>query len=88
MPLLTHAVKEGLLLLFLVAAPPLLAVLAVGLVSAVVQTATQVKDAAVSSVPKLAAALVALALAGPFIGGQLVRFARALLLVIPAIGRS
>jgi flagellar biosynthesis protein FliQ len=39
-------------------------------------------------VPKLIAALIALAVAGPWIGGQVVRFMRAVLEAVPGLGRS
>jgi len=47
-----------------VSAPFLLAGLAVGLAVAIIQTATQLQESALSFVPKLAVALVVLALAG------------------------
>ena len=67
--------REAVLLVLLVSAPPLLAALAVGLVTGVVQAATQVQDPALGVVPRLAAVLVALGLAGPWIGARLTRFA-------------
>jgi flagellar biosynthetic protein FliQ len=85
---LVHALREGLMLVLLLSAPPVLAVLVVGLISAILQTATQVKDTAVSSVPKLLAGLAALALAGPWIGSQALAFFRAVLEAVPTIGRT
>jgi type III secretion protein S len=67
--------REAVLLVLLVSAPPLLAALAVGLVTGVVQAATQVQDPSLGVVPRLAAVFVALGLAGPWIGGRLTRFA-------------
>ena len=83
-----QALKEALVLVLLCASPPVLAVLAAGVLMGFLQTATQVRDATISSVPKLIAALVALALAGPWIGGQLLRFMRAVLEAVPALGRT
>jgi flagellar biosynthesis protein FliQ len=83
-----HALREALVLVLLCAAPPVLAALAAGVVMGLLQTATQVRDATVSTVPKLLAALVALAVAGPFIGGQVLKFTRAVLEAVPALGRS
>jgi flagellar biosynthesis protein FliQ len=85
---LIHALREGLMLVLLLSAPPVLAVLVVGVISAILQTATQVKDASVSSVPKLLAGLAALALAGPWIGSQALAFFRAILEAVPTIGRT
>ena len=85
---LAHALTEALWLALLLSAPPLVAVLATGVVMSLVQTATRVEERSVSTVPKLVAALVALALAGPWIGAELVRFLRAVLAALPAVGRS
>ena len=85
---MTQALREALVLVLLCAAPPVLAVLAAGVLMGLLQTATQVRDATVSSVPKLVAALVALAVSGPWIGGQLMRFMRAVLEAVPGLGRT
>lgn len=74
-PTLLHLGREALLLVLLVSAPPLLAALAVGLVAGVLQAATQVQDPALGAVPRLAAVLGALAVAGPWIAARVVRFA-------------
>lgn len=83
-----YALREALLLVLALAAPPLVAVLAVGVATGVLQTVTQVRERSVSTVPRIVAALVALALAGPWIGARLVAFVRAVLEAVPALGRS
>ena len=83
-----EALRQALLLLLTLAAPPLLAVLLVGVASGVVQTLTQVRERSLSVVPRIAAALLALALAGPWIGARLTALLRAVLEAVPAIGRS
>jgi flagellar biosynthetic protein FliQ len=83
--LVLRATREGLLLVLLLSAPPLLASLAVGLVVGVVQAATQIQDQALAFVPKLVVVLAVLALMGPALGAQLVRFTTALLVAIPAV---
>jgi type III secretory pathway component EscS len=80
-----RATREGLLLVLLLSAPPLLASMAVGLVTGVVQAATQIHDQALAFVPKLVVVLLVLAMMGPVLGAQLVRFTDALLLAIPTI---
>lgn len=85
---LQQALREALVLVLLCAAPPVLAALLAGIVMGLLQTATQVRDATVAAVPKLIAALIALAVAGPWIGGQVVRFMRAVLEAVPGLGRS
>ncbi len=80
-----RAVREGLLLVVLVSAPPLLASLVVGFVIGVVQAATQIQDQTLSFVPKLLVVTLVLIALGPVLGAQLLRFTSALLLAIPAI---
>lgn len=65
---------QALSLIATVAAPFLVAALVVGLVVALIQTATQVQESVLSFVPKLAAALLVLALAGHYLLERLTRF--------------
>ncbi len=74
-PLLLHVGREALLLALLVSGPPLGAALVVGAVTGVLQAATQVQEPTLGVVPRLAAVLGALALAAPWIGARVVRFA-------------
>jgi flagellar biosynthesis protein FliQ len=61
--------------------------LLVGVASALLQSLTQVRDRSLSTVPRIVAALLALALAGPWIGARLLTFTRALLEAVPVLGR-
>ncbi len=74
-PVLLHVVREALWVVLLVSAPPVGAALAVGLVTGVLQAATQVQEPAVGVVPRLVAVLGALAVASPFIGARVLRLA-------------
>ena len=85
---LVRVLQESLYLALLLAAPPLAAVFGTGLVMGLLQSATRVEDRTLSSVPKLVAAFVALGLAGPWIGAELVRFTTALLEAVPTVGRT
>jgi len=74
-------------MLLMVSAPILLVVLVVGLVVSVFQAATQINEATLSFVPKIIAAVVVLAVAGPWMLSTLVDYLRATLLGIPgAVG--
>jgi flagellar biosynthesis protein FliQ len=84
---LLHALREGLYLVLLLAAPPVLAVLAVGVASAFLQTLTRVKDPSLSAVPRLLAALGALVMAGPWIGAHALSFVHAVLAAVPVAAR-
>lgn len=84
-PALLHLGREALLLVLLVSAPPLGAALAMGLVTGVLQAATQVQEQTLGVVPRLVAVLGALALAAPWIGARVVRFAAHCLELVPRI---
>lgn len=74
-PALLHVGREALLLALLVSAPPLGAALVVGTAIGVLQAATQVQEPSIGVAPRLAAVVGALALAAPWIGAHVVRFA-------------
>jgi flagellar biosynthesis protein FliQ len=78
--------REALWLMALVSLPPLGASLLAGLLSSFLQAVTQLQESALSVVPKLAAAMLSLALAGPWIARQLLSFTRQLLLALPEVG--
>ncbi len=71
--------REAVVLILLVSAPPLIAALALGLLTGVVQAATQVQEQTLGVVPRLAAVLLVLAATAPWIGAHLLRFAIACL---------
>jgi type III secretory pathway component EscS len=83
--LILRAIREGLLLVLLVSAPPLLASAAVGLVMGALQAASRISDQTLAFVPKLATVVLVLLVTGPLLGTQILRFAQALLLAIETI---
>ena len=76
--------QQGLLMLLMVAAPVLIAVLVVGLIVSVFQAATQINEATLSFVPKIIAAVVVLAIAGPWMMTTLVEYLQRTLQAIPS----
>jgi flagellar biosynthesis protein FliQ len=79
--------QQGLLMLLMVSAPVLIVVLVVGLVVSVFQAATQINEATLSFVPKIIAAVVVLAVAGPWMMTTLVEYLQRTLQAIPgAVG--
>ena len=76
--------QQGLYLMLLVSAPVLLVVLVVGLVVSIFQAATQINEATLSFVPKIIAAVVVLAVAGPWMMTTLVEYLQRTLQSIPA----
>jgi len=77
--------REALVLMVLASMPPVLAGLAVGVAMGLLQAVTQVQEATLSVVPRLCAALLALAVAFPWIGGQMLRFTTALLQAVGSV---
>jgi flagellar biosynthetic protein FliQ len=79
--------QQGLYILLLVAAPVLLVVLGVGLVVSIFQAATQISEATLSFVPKIVAAVLVMAFAGPWMMTTLVEYLQRTLQSIPgAVG--
>ena len=66
--------REGLLLVLTVSAVPMLVAMAIGLMTALLQATTQTQDQTIGFVPKLVAVFGAIALAGPWMLWQVVRF--------------
>jgi len=83
--LVLNAIREGLLLVLLLSAPPLLASMVTGFVIGLFQAATQIQDQTLAFVPKLVIVLVVLVAMGPALGSSLVRFTQAMLLAIPSL---
>jgi flagellar biosynthesis protein FliQ len=84
-PALVSLGREAVTVVLLVSAPPLLAALAVGLVTGVLQAATQVQEQTLGVVPRLAAVFVALGVAAPWIGARVARFAVSCVDLLPRI---
>lgn len=76
---LLELARQALWLVLVVAAPVVLVALGVGFLVSLLQAASQLQEFTLSFVPKILAVLLALAVAGPWMGEQLVRFARAAL---------
>jgi type III secretory pathway component EscS len=72
---LLHLVREALLVVLLVSAPPIGAALLVGVATGALQAATQIQEPALGVVPRLVAVLGALAVASPFLGARVLRLA-------------
>jgi len=71
---ITRVLREGLLLILLLSAGPMLASMLVGFIVSVFQATTQIQQQTLSYVPKLAAVFVTLAIMGPWILAQTVKF--------------
>ena len=71
---LNSILHQALYLVLVVSAPPVLVGLLVGLLIAVFQATTQIQEQTLSFAPKVVVVFGVLALTGPWIGSQLVRF--------------
>ena len=76
--------QEALLTLMMVASPVLGVVLVVGLVISLFQAITQINEATLTFIPKLIAAMLVLALAGPWMLSILIDYIRRTIESIPA----
>ncbi|QEA12560.1 flagellar biosynthesis protein FliQ [Comamonas flocculans] len=76
---------NALMLLLAIALPALGAVMVVGLIVSIFQAVTQVHEATLSFVPKLVAAVLVFALAGPWMVSTLVDYLRTTLETIPSV---
>ncbi|MEW5968160.1 MAG: flagellar biosynthesis protein FliQ [Pseudomonadota bacterium] len=77
--------RVALEITFLVSAPVLLATLAIGLVVAVFQAATQINDASLAFIPKVLAVFVTFAVAGPWMLTVMTDYMRRVLTGLPGI---
>ena len=76
--------QEALVTLLLVSAPVLGIVLVVGLVISLFQAITQINEATLTFIPKLVAAMLVLAVAGPWMLSILIDYIRRTIESIPA----
>ena len=75
--------QDALFTLMLVSAPVLGIVLVVGLVISLFQAITQINESTLTFIPKLIAAMLAMAIAGPWMLSMLVDFIRRTIESIP-----
>ena len=83
--MIIRIVREALLLTLLISAAPMLASVLVGFIVSVFQATTQIQEQTLSYVPKLIAVFLTLAVMGPWMLTQALRFARVILESIPYI---
>lgn len=70
--------REAIWVMLKISAPLMLVALAVGLVVSLIQALTQIQEQTLTFVPKLLAIFLTLAVAGPWMLWQTVRFATAI----------
>jgi flagellar biosynthetic protein FliQ len=83
--MIIRIVREALLLVLLISAAPMLASMLVGFVVSVFQATTQIQEQTLSYVPKLVAVFLTLAILGPWMLAQTIRFSTVILESIPLV---
>jgi len=71
--------KQGLYLVLILSAPPVMAALCVGLFVSILQATTQVQEQTLTFVPKLVAIILVIAFLGPLGMVKIMQYATALL---------
>jgi len=71
---ISQITRESLYLVITASAPPIVISLIVGFAISIFQATTQIQEQTLTFAPKLVVVFGVLALAGPWIGSQLVRF--------------
>lgn len=71
---ISQITRESLVLVITASAPPIIISLIVGFIISIFQATTQIQEQTLTFAPKLVVVFGVLALAGPWIGSQLVRF--------------
>jgi flagellar biosynthesis protein FliQ len=77
-PGLVYAAERALFLAFAVSLPVLLVAAVIGLVTAALQAASQIQDPTIAHLPRMIGVLIALAVAGPWMGHSIAAFAASL----------
>ena len=82
---ITRVLREGLALTLELSAGPMLVSMVIGLVVSIVQATTQLQEQTLSYVPKLIGVFLTIAIIGPWIMAQSVKFTIALMETIPTV---
>jgi flagellar biosynthetic protein FliQ len=78
-------IRDGLLTIVLVSAPPLITGLVVGILVSIFQTVTSIQEPTLAFVPKILAGLLALVIFGPFMLTTLQEYILRLYTSIPSL---
>lgn len=79
--------QQGLWMIIMLSAPPLLVATLCGVVVSLVQAVTQIQDQTLPYVVKLMAVAITLGMTGRWIGSELIQVANAAINLIPHAGR-
>ena len=80
--------KEGMLLVVLLSAPPMIVAVLVGVLTSLVQALMQIQDQTLPMAVKVIAVVLSLVLLGPMLASPLVRYTDRIFTDFPAITRG
>ena len=79
--------RDAMMTAFLLAAPPLMTALLVGLIVSIFQAVTQIQEMTLAIIPKMVAVLISLVVAYPWLLETLTSYTTRLFLSIPTVVR-
>jgi len=82
---ITRILRQRLVMILQLSAGPMLASMLIGLVVSIFQATTQIQDQTLSYVPKLTGVFITIAIMGPWILAQAVKFTVMLMESIPTV---
>lgn len=85
--LVVRVIREGLLMVIILSLGPIMVSMIVGLLVALFQALTQIQEQTLTFVPKILAVFLTLALLGPWMISQMVKFADSVFNLIPYLFR-
>ncbi len=85
--LVVRVIREGLLMVIILSLGPIMVSMLVGLMVALFQALTQIQEQTLTFVPKILAVFLTLALLGPWMISQMVKFADSVFNLIPYLFR-
>jgi len=85
--LVLRVFREGLMMVLILSAGPMIISMLVGLLISLFQATTQIHEQTLTFVPKILTVFLSLALLGPWMISQMVKFTAAIFMLIPYLYR-
>ena len=85
--LVLRVFREGLVMVLILSAGPMVISMLVGLIISLFQATTQIHEQTLTFVPKILTVFLSLAILGPWMIGQMVKFTAAIFNLIPYLYR-
>ena len=85
--LVLRVFREGLVMVLLLSAGPMIISMLVGLIISLFQATTQIHEQTLTFVPKILTVFLSLAILGPWMISQMVKFTAAIFMLIPYLYR-